>query len=86
MNKLLIFTALTSASLALAGCNSAPKEEAPATTEAMAPEAAAPEAAAPDAAMADGAAADAAPAAEASDGSDDTETGGGSIKPLDSGN
>lgn len=78
MMKFLALTALTSASILLAGCNSAPKEEeAPAATEAAAPEAAAPEAAAADAA--------AAPAA-ATDGSDDTETGGGGIKPIDSGN
>lgn len=86
MKKLLVLTAFTSASILLAGCNSAPKEEAPA--EPAATETAAPEAmAAPDAATADAAATDAAaaPAAEATDGSDDTETGGGGIKPVDSG-
>ncbi len=74
MKKLLILTAVTSASIMLAGCNSAPKEEAPvepAATEAAAPEAAAPAETAP---------ADA--AAEATDGSDDNETGGGGIKPA----
>lgn len=85
MRKLLFFTAVTSMSIMLAGCNSASKDDAPAdaaATETAAPEAAAPAAVAP-AAPADAAAA---PAAEATDGSDDTETGGGGIKPVDSGN
>jgi len=80
MKKLLILTAFASASIMLAGCNSAPKEEAPAepaATETTAPEAAAPAEAAP----ADAAAAPA-DAAAATDGSDDTETGGGGIKPA----
>ena len=80
MKKLLILTACTSASILLAGCNSAPKEEAPA--EPVATETAAPEAAAPaEVAPADAAAAPA-DAAAATDGSDDTETGGGGIKPV----
>ncbi len=81
MKKLVVLTALTSASIVLSGCNSAPKEEAPAATETAAPEAAAPDAAA----TTEMAPADAA-AAPATDGSDDTETGGGGIKPVDSGN
>lgn len=76
MKKLVVLTALTSASIVLSGCNSAPKEEAPAATETAAPDAAATTEMAP---------ADAA-AAPATDGSDDTETGGGGIKPVDSGN
>ena len=77
MKKLLILTAFTSVSMLVAACNSAPKEEAPA--EPAATETAAPEAmAAPDAA--------AAPAADATDGSEDTETGGGGIKPVNSDN
>lgn len=78
MKKLLILTAFTSTAIMLAGCNSAPKEEAPAdpaATETAAPETMAPAEAVP----ADAAAA---PAAEATDGSDDTETGGGGIKPA----
>lgn len=87
MKKFLALTALTSASILLAGCNSAPKEEeAPAATEAAAPEAAAPDAAAVDMAPAAEATAAPADAAAATDGTDDTETGGGGIKPVDSGN
>lgn len=87
MKKFLALTALTSASILLAGCNSAPKEEeAPAATETAAPEAAAPDAATAEMApAADAAAAPADPAA-ATDGTDDTETGGGGIKPVDAGN
>ena len=89
MRKLLILTACASASIMLAGCNSAPKEEAPAepaATETAAPETAAPEAMAPTEATPAPADAAAAPAEEATDGSDDTETGGGGIKPVNSGN